>query len=387
MIKVKEIKLGELREFCRAYKIDHTLTMKFLNDLKSGTLEESMLDYLWTDSKGLKEALIDANATPTEKELNEALQMFKNKIYEYLENGVTLTNSLISLQKEINETLYHKRQILQSLSQKNAELFTQNLLFQSLTGFQRFMTTKRFLDIMKYKDYDEWISKRNKLEYELSDNFKEYIKVFGMEALKQNKELFKTYYNNLEYIEEPFFVVDNGRFAYCSELLELICRFKQYEWDKMTDRDQDLYHKIYQELVDFYKKSNRTDYFQRIISEPCEKFSLQKSFTGRITAFLNHVLDIELAKIERGYLQTHKEHVLEIIEISKLLNQPKLLEKAYMLYQGLIPEDNGMYSRHRIGAIKLDASVSNSRKIKYPEREFQIFCKACLKREKIDFNN
>ena len=275
MIKVNEIKLGELREFCRAYKIDHTLTMKFLNDLKSGILEESMLDYLWTDSKGLKEALIDANATPTEKELNEALQMFKNKIYEYLENGVTLTNSLISLQKEINETLYHKRQILQNLSQKNAELFTQNLLFQSLTGFQRFMTTKRFLDIMKYKDYDEWISKRNKLEYELSDNFKEYIKVFGMEALKQNKELFKTYYNNLEYIEEPFFVVDNGRFAYCSELLELICRFKQYEWDKMTDRDQDLYHKIYQELVDFYKKSNRTDYFQRIISEPCEKFSLQ----------------------------------------------------------------------------------------------------------------
>ena len=112
-----------------------------------------------------------------------------------------------------------------------------------------------------------------------------------------------------------------------------------------------------------------------------------KSFLCRITAFLTHLLKIELAKIERGYLQTHKEHVLEIIEISKLLNQPKLLEKAYILYQRLIPEENGMYSRHHIGAIKLDASVSNSRKIKYPEREFEIFCKACLKREKIDFNN
>ncbi len=379
MKKISDIKLSELREFCKAYQIDHTLAMKFQHDLRYGTLEDETLNYIWSDSKGLRETLIKADTTPTQAELNEARQMFKTRIYEYLENGATLTNTLVSLQKEINDTLYRKREVLQKLSEKNAELFAQNLLFQSLTGFQTFMTSKRFLDIMKYPDYDEWISKRNRLEYELSDCFKEYIEVFGMDTLKQNKELYKAYYNNLEYVEEPFFVVDNGRFAYCSELLELICRFKHYEWDKMTDHDQDLYHKIYQELVDFFKQSNRSDYFQRIVSEPCVKFTLQKSFSGRVTAFLNHVLDIEIAKIERGYLQTHKEHVFEMIEISKLLNQPKLLEKAYILYHELIPEENSLYRRHRLGTVHIYANVSDARKIKYPEREYQIFCKACIK--------
>lgn len=379
MGKISDIKLSELNEFCKAYQIDHTLAMKLNHDLRYGLLEDETLNYIWTDSKGLRETLIDANATPTQAELNEALRMFKERIYDYLGNGVTLTNTLVALQKDINENIYHKRKVLQQLSEKNAELFTQNLLFQSLTGFQQFMTSKRFLDIMKYPDYDEWISKRNRLEYELSDRFKEYIEVFGMETLKQNKELYKTYYNNLEYVEEPFFVVDNGRFAYCSELLELICRFKHYEWDKMTDNDHDLYHKIYQELVDFFKKSNRSDYFQRIVSEPCVKFTLQKSFSGRVSAFLNHVLDIELAKIERGYLQTHKEHVFEMIEISKLLNQPKLIEKAYILYHELIPEETSLYRKHRLGTARVVAHIQNSRKIKYPEREYQIFCKACLK--------
>ena len=147
----------------------------------------------------------------------------------------------------------------------------------------------------------------------------------------------------------------------------------------MTDNDQDLYHKIYQELVDFFKKSNRSDYFQRIVSEPCVKFTLQKSFSGRVSAFLNHVLDIELAKIERGYLQTHKEHVFEMIETSKLLNQPKLIEKAYILYHELIPEETSLYRKHRLGTARVVAHIQNSRKIKYPEREYQIFCKACLK--------
>ena len=140
--------------------------MKFQHDLRYGTLEDETLNYIWSDSKGLRETLIKADTTPTQAELNEARQMFKTRIYEYLENGATLTNTLVSLQKEINDTLYRKREVLQKLSEKNAELFAQNLLFQSLTGFQTFMTTKRFLDIMKNPDYDERISKRNRREDE-----------------------------------------------------------------------------------------------------------------------------------------------------------------------------------------------------------------------------
>lgn len=378
-MKINEIKLEELKEFCRTYGVDHTLSMKMNHDLRFGYLEEDVLDYIWSGSKRLRDTLIPRDATPTSTELREAQSLFKKRLYAYLENGVTLTETLTSLRDEINETLYHKRQVLQQLSEKNAELFTQNLLFQSLTGFQQFMNSKRFLDVMKYPDYDEWISKRNRLEYELSDRFKEYIDVFGMETLKQNKELYKTYFNNLEYVEEPFFVVDNGRFAYCSELLEMICRFKHYEWDNMTDQDQDLYHKIYQELVDFFKESNRSDYFQRIISSPSTPFILEKSFSSRISSFLNHVFDIELAKIERGYLQTHKDHVFEMIEISKLMNQPKLLEKAYILYHELLPEENNLYRRHHIGSAKIIVDIRNSRKIKYPEREYRVFCKVCTK--------
>lgn len=379
MKKINELKLEELKEFCRTYQIDHTLAMKMDHDLKFGFLEEETLNYIWHGSDSLKSALIAHDATPTTTELKEAQELFKTRIYAYLENGVTLTETLMSLREDINETIHHKRKVLQQLSEKNAELFTQNLLFQSLTGFQQFMTSKRFLDIMKYPDYDEWISKRNRLEYELSDRFKEYIEVFGMDALKQNKELYKTYFNNLEYVEEPFFVVDNGRFAYCSELLEMICRFKHYEWDKMTDENQDLYHKIYQVLVEFFKKSNRSDYFQRIISNPTTPFTLEKNFVSRVSSFLNHVFDIELAKIERGYLQTHKEHVFEIIEISKLMNQPKLLEKAYLLYHELLPEENSLYRRHHVGTTNLTGTTMSSRKIKYPEREYQIFCKVCMK--------
>ena len=78
-------------------------------------------------------------------------------------------------------------------------------------------------------------------------------------------------------------------------------------------------------------------------------------------------------------MQTHKEHVFEMIEISKLLNQPKLLEKAYILYHELIPEENSLYRRHRLGTVHIYANVSDARKIKYPEREYQIFCKACIK--------
>lgn len=379
MKKINEIKLAELKEFCLTYEIDHTLSMKMNHDLKFGFLEEETLNYIWNGSQRLRDTLITKDATPTSAELKEAQELFKTRIYAYLENGVTLTETLTSLRSDINETIYHKRKVLQQLSEKNGELFTQNLLFQSLSGFQQFLNSKRFLDIMKYSDYDEWISKRNRLEYELSDRFREYIEVFGMDALKQNKELYKTYFNNLEYVEEPFFVVDNGRFAYCSELLEMICRFKHYEWSKMTDADQDLYHKIYQELVGFFKKSNRSDYFQRIVSNPSKPFTLEKSFSGRVSSFLNHVLDIELAKIERGYLQTHKEHVFEIIEISKLMNQPKLLEKAYILYHELLPEENHLYRRHHIGTSSLTGNISDSRKIKYPEREYQIFCKVCMK--------
>lgn len=379
MGKINELKLEELKEFCRTYRVDHTLAMKMNHDLKFGFLEEETLNYIWNGSASLRNTLIPKDATPTITELNEAQELFKARLYAYLENGVTLTETLSSLRDDINETLYHKRKVLQELSEKNAELFTQNLLFQSLSGFQQFMTSKRFLDIMKYPDYDEWISKRNRLEYELSDHFKEYIDVFGMEVLKQNKELYKTYFNNLEYVEEPFFVVDNGRFAYCSELLEMICRVKHYEWEKMSDFDQDLYHKIYQELVDFFKKSNRTDYFQRIISNPSKPFTLSKSFTGRVSSFLNHVFDIELAKIERGYLQTHKEHVFEIIEISKLMNQPKLLEKAYILYHELLPEENHLYRKRHIGSNIIEGHIRRSRKIKYPLKEYQIFCKVCMK--------
>lgn len=379
MKRINEIKLTELKEFCRTYEIDHTLTMKLLHDLKSGFLEKEILDYIWNGSTSLRDALIPKGATPTQAELKEAQNLFENKLYAYFENGVTLTETLVSLREDINETIYRKRQVLQQLSEKNGELFTQNLLFQSLNGFQQFMVSKRFLDIMKYPDYDEWISKRNRLEYELSERFKEYIEVFGMDVLKQNKELYKTYYNNLEYVEEPFFVVDNGRFAYCSELLEMICRFKHYEWDKMTDSEQDLYHKIYQELVDFFKQSNRSDYFQRIISNPGVPFTLEKSFVSRVSSFLNHVFDIELAKVERGYLQTHKEHVFEIIEISKLMNQTKLLEKAYILYHELLPEENHLYRRHHLTHNVISGDVKNSRKIKYPEREYQVFCKVCRK--------
>ncbi len=379
MKKINELKLEELREFCQTYHIDHTLAMKMDHDLKFGFLEEETLNYIWHGSDSLRSALISKDATPTTSELKEAQELFKTRIYAYLENGVTLTETLVSLRDDINETLYHKRKVLQQLSEKNGELFTQNLLFQSLTGFQQFMTSKRFLDIMKYPDYDEWISKRNRLEYELSDRFKEYIEVFGMDVLKQNKELYKTYFNNLEYVEEPFFVVDNGRFAYCSELLEMICRFKHYEWNKMTDEDQDLYHKIYQELVEFFKRSNRSDYFQRIISNPTTPFTLEKNFVGRVSSFLNHVFDIELAKVERGYLQTHKEHVFEMIEISKLMNQPKLLEKAYLLYHELRPEENNLYRRHHVGTTNFTGTTAKSRKIKYPEREYQIFCKVCMK--------
>ena len=89
MKKISDIKLSELREFCKAYQIDHTLAMKFQHDLRYGTLEDETLNYIWSDSKGLRETLIKADTTPTQAELNEARQMFKTRIYEYLENGAT----------------------------------------------------------------------------------------------------------------------------------------------------------------------------------------------------------------------------------------------------------------------------------------------------------
>ena len=58
MKKISDIKLSELREFCKAYQIDHTLAMKFQHDLRYGTLEDETLNYIWSDSKGLRETLM-----------------------------------------------------------------------------------------------------------------------------------------------------------------------------------------------------------------------------------------------------------------------------------------------------------------------------------------
>lgn len=368
-------KIDSFINFCKQFKIDTTLRYKMTFDLKKlGTLSDELLEYIWLDSSLLRDYVIGENNHVNDMDMISIRNDFINEVnkFVYGNDNITLEKKIDVFKDDVQKTIKIKDELLKELNNKNAELFSKNMMFQSLSGFKQFMVSKNFIDIMKHEEYDKWIIDRNEIEYELKNLFDDYLKKFGEEDLKTHRELYKGYINNLGYLDEPWFPVNNGRFKYLDSLLRIICRFKKHNYKNADDLDKKICDLLYNLLVDYFKKSKRQDYFQIIISENTKPFVIDKSLRRRVFTFLNHALEIETSKIYRGKILTDDRCVTELIavahEYSLKVNDKVLPKKIGQL----IYLNDRPFEILKLKNCHAKCVISKARVIKYPKKEFLI---------------
>lgn len=366
-------KVDSFINFCKQFNIDTTLRYKMTFDLKNlGVISDDILEYIWLDSLSLRNYIIGDNKI-NEKDMLSIKNDFINEIDRFMrEEDSDLVKRIDEFRDNIQKTIKLKEDMIKDLNGKNAELFSKNMMFQSLSGFKQFMTSKNFVDIMKHEEYDKWIIDRNEIEYELKNMFEDYLEKFSEEDLKSHRELYKSYINNLSYLDEPWLPVNNGRFKYLDSLLRLICRFKKHNYKSADELDKKICDLLYNLLVDYFKKSKRQDYFQIIISENTKPFIVNKLLRRRVFTFLNHALEIEISKIYRGKVETDDRCVTELIAVSheySLKVNDKVLPRKI---EKLIYLNERPFEIKKFDKCKIKGNIAKARMIKYPNKEFLI---------------
>ena len=371
-------KTSSFSEFCQIFKIDPTLGGKILYDLRfNNRVDEEIIRYIWNDSEKLRNYLtlgLNDNKLLFDEDIENIKNEFNTIIIDFV-NSDNNCDLMYVLQQQLIKTknmIGKRKDIIERISKKNAELFSVNMSFQSLPGFKKFVISKNFLDIMNYEEYDNWIDSRNAIENNLSELFKEYIAEFGYDNLQKNKDLYKIYLNNVGYLDEPWSRVNNGRFKYLDNLLNIVCKYKKYHYKDDTQNDRELCDFVYLFLVNYFKKYNRSDYFQIIMSNNYEPFFEKKPFSKRISFYFNQSLEIETAKLYRGGLERDKTNVDELVLLIKQYaekTQDRLLLSKIDYYNKM---NSKTYVIKKMINTDIKAINSFSRKIKIPVNQFEV---------------